>query len=139
MQMENDVLEAVIANCEFSDIDARIEKEYGEQWEQMNNMAAMYGMDMEFYASMNGMSSVEEFQEAFKEQVSNTIKVELVMDAIAEKENLTLSEEDYAVLAKEFGVEDISSLTESYTQEMVDQAALQIKVLNFLTSNAVAK
>lgn len=139
MQMENDVLEAVIANCEFSDIDARIEKEYGEQWEQMNNMAAMYGMDMEFYASMNGMSSVEEFQEAFKEQVSNTIKVELVMDAIAEKENLTLSEEDYAVLAKEFGIEDISSLTESYTQEMVDQAALQIKVLNFLTSNAVAK
>ena len=61
------------------------------------------------------------------------------MDAIAEKENLTLSEEDYAVLAKEFGIEDISSLTESYTQEMVDQAALQIKVLNFLTSNAVAK
>lgn len=139
MQMENDVLEAVIANCQFSDIDARIEKDYNEQWEQLNNQAAMYGMDIEFYAAMNGMSSVEEFQEVFKEQVSNTIKLELVMDAIAEKENLTVSEEDYAVLAKEYGMEDTSILVENYGQETVDRAALQMKVLNFLTSNAVAK
>lgn len=139
MQMENDILEAVIANCEFSDIDARIEKEYNEQWEQLNNQAAMYGMDMEFYATMNGMSSVEEFQEAYKEQVGNSIKVELVMDAIAEKENLTVSEEDYTALAEEFGVEDVNVLVENYGQEMVDLAALQTKVMNFLTSNAVAK
>ncbi len=139
MQMENDILEAVIANCEFSDIDARIEKEYSEQWEQLNNQAAMYGMDMEFYAAMNGMSSVEEFQEAYKEQVGNSIKVELVMDAIAEKENLTVSEEDYTALAEEFGVEDVNVLVENYGQEMVDLAALQTKVMNFLTSNAVAK
>ncbi len=139
MQMENDVLEAVIANCEFSNIDTRIEGEYNEQWEQLNNQAAMYGMDMEFYAAMNGMSSVEEFQEMFKEQVSNTIKLELVMNAIAEKENLTVSQEDYTALAKEYGMEDTSILVENYGQEMVDQAALQMKVLNFLTSSAVAK
>ena len=139
MQMENDVLEGVIANCQFSDIDARIEKDYNEQWEQMTNMAAMYGMDMEMYAAMNGMSSVEEFQEMFKEQVSNSVKLELALKAIAEKEKFTLEDADYDVLAKAQGLEDVSTLVEQAGQEMVDEAALQIKVLNFLTSKAVAK
>ena len=139
MQMENDVLEAVIANCKFSDIDARVEKDFNEQWEQMNNMVVMYGMDMEFYAAMNGAASVDDFKEMFKEQVSNTVKLDLVFKAIAEKEGLTLEEADYDKLAEMQGVEDISTLVEQAGQEMVDEAALQIKVLDFLTSKAVAK
>ncbi len=139
MQMENDVLEAMIANCQFSDIDARVEKDYKEQWEQMTNMAAIYGMDMEMYAAMNGMASVEEFQELFKQQVSDSVKLQLAFEAIAEKENITLEDGDYDVLAKAQGLEDVSSLVEQVGQETVDEAALQIKVLNFLTSKAVAK
>jgi len=42
-------------------------------------------------------------------------------------------------LAKAQGLEDVSTLVEQAGQEMVDEAALQIKVLNFLTSKAVAK
>ena len=139
MQMENDVLEAVISNCQFSDIDARVEKTFDEQWEQMNNMVVMYGMDMEFYAAMNGAASVDDFKEMFKEQVTNTVKLELVFQAIAEKEGLTLEDADYDKLAEMQGVEDINTLVEQAGQEMVDEAALQIKVLDFLTSKAVAK
>lgn len=137
IQKQNDVLEAVISNCQFSDIDARVEQEFQDQWEQVNNMAAIYGMDIEMYAAMSGATSVDEFQEMVKEDVSNGIKLELMMNAVAEAEGITLTDQDYAELAESNGAESADELIEQYGAEMVDEAALQIKVMNFLTDNAV--
>ena len=137
IQKQNDVLEAVISNCQFSDIDARVEQEFQDQWEQINNMAAIYGMDIEMYAAMSGATSVDEFQEMVKEDVSNGIKLELMMNAVAEAEGITLTDQDYAELAESNGAESADELIEQYGAEMVDEAALQIKVMNFLTDNAV--
>ncbi len=136
-QMQNDVLEAVIANCQFSDIDARAEKEFEEEWAIMNNMAAIYGIDIEMYAAMYGASSVDEYKELVKEDVTNGIKLELMMNAVAEAENITLTDADYAELAESNGVDSADVLVEQFGQEAVDQAALQTKVMNFLTDNAV--
>ena len=131
------MLEAVISNCQLSDIDARVEQEFQDQWEQINNMAAIYGMDIEMYAAMSGATSVDEFQEMVKEDVSNGIKLELMMNAVAEAEGITLTDQDYAELAESNGAESADELIEQYGAEMVDEAALQIKVMNFLTDNAV--
>ena len=127
----------MISNCQFSDIDARVEQEFQDQWEQVNNMAAIYGMDIEMYAAMSGATSVDEFQEMVKEDVSNGIKLELMMNAVAEAEGITLTDQDYAELAESNGAESADELIEQYGAEMVDEAALQIKVMNFLTDNAV--
>ena len=137
IQKQNDVLEAVISNCQFSNIDARVEKEFEEQWEQINNMAAIYGVEIEMYAAMYGASSVDDFEEMVKEDVSNGIKLELMMNAVADAEGITLTDQDYAELAESNGAESVDELVEQYGQDMVDEAALQIKVMNFLTDNAV--
>lgn len=137
IQKQNDVLEAVISNCQFSNIDARVEKEFEEQWEQINNMAAIYGVEIEMYAAMYGASSVDDFEEMVKEDVSNGIKLELMMNAVADAEGITLTDQDYADLAESNGAESVDDLVEQYGQDMVDEAALQIKVMNFLTDNAV--
>ena len=100
-------------------------------------MAAIYGMDIEMYAAMSGATSVDEFQEMVKEDVSNGIKLELMMNAVAEAEGITLTDQDYAELAESNGAESADELIEQYGAEMVDEAALQIKVMNFLTDNAV--
>ena len=67
-----------------------------------------------------------------------TIKQQLLIDAVAEKEGLIVEDADRESLAENYGT-DLKTLQDTYGEDMVDQTALIYKVVEFIGSNAVVK
>lgn len=138
MEQQNAALMAALENCEFQDTDAYVEAQFNEQYEQLSNMAAMSGIAMADYAAMYGMDE-EGFKSYLKSNTEVSVQISLMTEAIAEKEQLTITEEDYQEVAEMNYAENIEDLVAAYGQEQVDASAMNIRVIKFLVENAVIK
>lgn len=102
--------------------------------------AEAYGMEYEeFIESFLGMTA-EEFDSEAQAAVKQNMQQELYMRAIAENENIELSEEEYKTgcdeLAARYGYESGDDLVAAYDEDTVRFSVLQEKVMDFLRENA---
>jgi len=68
-----------------------------------------------------------------------TVKEEMILYFIAERENLAFTDEEYKAhaeeMVKEYGCDDIEELEEIYTKELVERNLYWEKVKDFLYDN----
>ena len=100
-------------------------------------MVSMYGMELADYVSMFGMTE-EQFQEDLLKSAEISIKQQLLVKAIAEKEGFQIEEADREIVAEQYGM-DVKTLQDTYGEEAVDTTAMMYKVVNFLKDNADVK
>ena len=136
-QVEDDAFAAAVDNSEYSLNEAAVEQQYNNQLTYFENMFSSYGFTMESYAEMIGQTE-DEFKETLHTAAENAIKQQLLIDAVAEKEGLTVEDADRESLAENYGT-DLKTLQDTYSEDMVDQTALIYKVVEFIGSNAVVK
>ena len=107
---------------------------------EQEGYAQQYGFDMENYVSMYGMT-LEEFEESCRENAIYQIKVPLVQFAIAEKEGLEVTDEDYQNLASQlmvnYGYSDLASFEDAYDKEIIKKMVLAELAVNVVMDNAV--
>lgn len=108
-------------------------------------MAAGYGMELEeFVQGMYGLD-METFNNIIGENAESQLKTELLWHYIAEKENITASEEDYLAIVQEYmeyyGYSDMTSFVNAFGVDNVEAQgyadALFQNVLDFCYENAV--
>ena len=136
-QVEDDAFAAAVDNSEYSLNEAAVEQQYNNQLTYYENMVSSYGFTMESYAEMIGQTE-DEFKETLHTAAENAIKQQLLIDAVAEKEGLTVEDADCESLAENYGT-DLKTIQDTYGEDMVDQTALIYKVVEFIGSNAVVK
>ena len=136
-QVEDDAFAAAVDTSEYSLNEAAVEQQYNNQLTYYENMFSSYGFTMESYAEMIGQTE-DEFKETLHTAAENAIKQQLLIDAVAEKEGLTVEDADRESLAENYGT-DLKTLQDTYGEDMVDQTALIYKVVEFIGSNAVVK
>ena len=68
--------------------------------------------------------------------IEKRLKVTLTAEAIAKAENLEVDDDSRLEVAKVYGLENIEDLVARYGQEAVDEAARNVKVMDFLLANA---
>lgn len=102
--------------------------------------AEAYGMEYaDFLESFLGMT-----EDAFEAQVDASVKQsltqELLLKAIAETENLEISDEEFAAgcekYAEEYGFETKEEFLDTYDEKIVRLSLLQDKVMEFVQDNA---
>lgn len=100
--------------------------------------AVSFNMEMEeFLASYGGVSSIEELIETNAESNKETATYYLIIQAIAEDADITVSDADIAAYFKEnMGSEDYSEQEEQYGLPYIKQVTLCEKVLDYLAENA---
>ena len=113
--------------------EAELMKEYYQEY------AAEYGMEFaDFLASFLGMTE-EQFEAQAVVYAQSAMAQELLMNAIAEKEQLELTDEEYAQEGKDFaakyGYESLEDLEAAYGKDGVRYAIQQDKVMEFLREN----
>lgn len=118
-------------------LDARV-KEYKEQMEEM--LSEYYGMTMEDYlTAMN--TTQEEFDTQVVEYMQKDLEMEMILSAIAKKENIELDEEGYQEyvdsVVSSGGYEDADTLMEEYGEDYVKNVYLNNKAMELVSENAV--
>jgi len=103
---------------------------------------AEYDETNAYYAEMFGMdvSEFELSEEDTKEAVLEMVNSKMVITTIAEKEKLSVSDEEYEAYAQEnfeaYGYESIADFETAFTKEGIIEELLTTKVMNFLVENA---
>jgi trigger factor len=135
---ENAVLETVLADSEFAELPADKVAENRETYAAwLDQMASSYDMDGQAYVEMYGRdyeSTLDEYAEEYTKRL-------LVIQAIAEQEGMTLTDEELDARMEEYAesngvtVEDL--LTDDLTKEDYRQSFLYDDVMDYLVENAV--
>lgn len=136
-QIESDALLAAIENSEYDISQEAIDELFNNQLDYYTSMVQAYGMTLEDYVTMFGMTE-DQFKEEIKNSAELAIKQQLLSQAIAEAEGLTVEDADRQPIADQYGM-DIKTLQDTYGAEAVDEQAMMIKVRDFIKENAVVK
>ncbi len=89
----NDAIEQAVKNATFVIPDAMIEEEIDKQISQFSNNIKRQGLELEQYFQFTG-TNLEEFKENFREGAVAQIGGRLVLEAVANQENIEISQEE---------------------------------------------
>ncbi|MBO5461234.1 MAG: trigger factor [Ruminococcus sp.] len=137
--MQDAVAQALLEQIEVKSLpEDQVTEQYDEVVAYYEQYASMYGVDMtDFVIGYMGMESLEAFEEQAQASAEDTVKTILAMELIAEKQKLTVTEEDILELAELYGYEDSASFIEQYGEELINQSVIYDKVTEYLVEECI--
>lgn len=129
--------------CEFKDApEAMVTRMNNTLTANLSSYADMYGMDLGTYVSAMYGGTAEDYETTLLEQSKMMAQYYLMMQAIADRENLNVSdeelEEELAQEAEDYGYETVEEYKELVDAEAFREYLMTQKVLAFLAENTVA-
>ena len=140
----NAVMSIIEEGTEFKDAPAGMVNRMNETLtNNINAYAGMYGMDIGTYVANAYGGEAENYEQTLLEQAQFMSQRYIMMQAIADKENLTVSDEDVdaqmAAEAESYGYENAEEYKKAVDVEAYREYLMTQKVLSFLSDNAVVK
>lgn len=142
-EMQTEILTALMEQVEIISLP---QEEVDKNVEQLDGyyrqMAAMYGVEFEeFLTSYMGMTE-EQFTKKATTSAEDYVAQGMALELIAEKEKLTVTEDEYqekvAEMAKEYGYEDDTlAFVEAYGEDLIRKTLTEEKVLEFLVEKCI--
>ena len=131
----NSLIGAVIENSTFDINPEAIEYEAQKMMQSSQMSLAQYGIDLDSYLSMTGMTN-EEYEKQMRTNGEEYAKMKMLVKEIAAKEGMEeLTEADYKAIEKQYGYSK-QMLVQMAGEEAVDFETLYLKVSDFLLENA---
>lgn len=138
--VENDILKAVVDDSQIEPSQEAIDANYNNYLVNYTNQAAMYGIDLNTFTSAFYGVDENTFKENYVKNIAKSaVEQRLVFHAIAEKEGITISDEDRDKLASDMGYENKDKMVESAGAYAVDDYLISTKTMKFLVDSAVIK
>ncbi|MEL4105959.1 trigger factor [Oscillospiraceae bacterium WX1] len=138
---ENALMAKMAESVEAEIPDAMVEEHLDGSVQNMTRQLAAYGMDINSYASMMGMTP-ESFRDSMRASAVHQIKTTLGLEKIAELENITATDADieafYEDLAKKYKVEP-SVVKESVPRETVEHEVMLEAASKIVCSHATVE
>lgn len=135
--------EKVAAECEFKDApEAMVTRMNNTLTSNLSSYASTYGVDLGTYVSAMYGGTAEEYETTLLEQSKMMAQHYLMMQAIADREGLSVSdeelEEQLSQEAQDYGYETVEEYKSLVDVEAFREYLMTQKVLAFLGENAVA-
>lgn len=139
-QLENDILKTVVENCQIEPNQEAIDANYNNYLFNFTSQATAYGVDLNTLTSVFYGMDEQTFKENYVKTIAKSaVEQRLVFQAIAEKEGITITDEDRDNLAKEMGYESTDKMKETAGEYAVDDYLISTKTMKFLVDHAVIK
>lgn len=137
---QNAIFEKLHETCKVTFPDGLLEQRIQEYMDQFTqNLQTNYNMELADYLSSMGTTE-EEFNEQVKQYIEESLTNQLILEAIAKKENVEVDEEGYADykndVVADFGFESEDALVEQYGEDYIKNAYLSDKTMDFVIENA---
>ncbi len=118
--------------------DGEIETQINEMMAYYEQMAASQEITLEEYLANYNMT-VESFTADMRARCEETVKQQIIKEALAEAENLTLSDEEYsagvAKYAQDYGFSDVTTFEEQFGVETIKESLMAEKIMAMLEAN----
>ncbi|MCR5702669.1 MAG: FKBP-type peptidyl-prolyl cis-trans isomerase [Lachnospiraceae bacterium] len=131
-----EILQEVIDNSEFGSYSKELYKKCQEEYDANNeNMASMYGMELKDYEEMMGIDDKTK-----KTDIEGIIHEKQVVEAIAKKEGLEISDKEVKEFAEQsyadYECESADAFIKEYGEDSIKEYLLMDKLCNFVYDNA---
>ena len=138
VQVENDLVDQVIATLEGEIPEAMYESRMDDMVRDFEYRLSQQGLKLEMYLQYMGQT-LETFRASYKEQAEKQVKIRLALEAIAAKETLEASDEDFNAEVKR--IADQYKMEEDKVRELVDEKAVKAdlavnKAIDFIKEKA---
>lgn len=141
-KMSNEVIDKVSELVEIDIPDSMVEYQLDRQIQELETQLSYQGWSLQNFAEMSGQS-VEEIRNSRKDDAKKIVKSSLVIEKIADLENIEATEEDLDVELEKFA--SMYGLELSKVKEMLGEAELESfkdrivneKTIDFLLDKAV--
>lgn len=139
-ELRNNAWNAVLENAEIKKYpEKRLEEKQKTIEEQFKKLIEQsYGLSYEDYLKQSGQSE-DDFKKQVKEMSKESLKPALVAELIAKEEGLEISDKEMKkemkTFAKENGYPDVDTLVELNGEDMVKEAILQNKIMEWVADN----
>ena len=140
-QFENDVIEKVVEDSKVDIPDAMIASQTDDMLRDMEMRLSMQGLKMSDYLMYTGQTE-EHLRASYKDQATDRVKGQLVLEAVRDKENIEATEEEVdAEIAKtaeqrKKSLEDYKAQMSDSSKEYFKSMTTMKKVIDFLKSKA---
>ncbi len=140
-EFENNVVEAVCENAEIDIPQCMIDNRIEQLIKDFSYRLSSQGLNMEQYMQITG-SNFDTFKEQFKDQASAQVKSSLVLEKIAQLENVEVTDEDVEkelqTMAEMYGMEldKVKTLIGDNEKESIKEDLKMRKTVELLASEA---
>lgn len=129
-EYEEAVINAAVANAKIDIPEVMINREIDGMLKDLETRLQYQGLDIQTYYQFTNTSE-ESFRQQMKEVATNKVKTEIVMDKIAEVENITATEEEVKAKAKEmaemyYGASEADKTAELLVNSQKEYLQLQV-------------
>ncbi len=105
------------------------EKEYSKEY--IEKSAMQYGMTTEDFVKLIGVESVDRYLESMNDEIKQTVKAYITVQAICEKDGIEVTDEDIVEYFKEFyGTEDYKPFENVYGKPYLKLSVLREKMID---------
>lgn len=137
----NKVVEATtVTGYDEKEVDKLIDQEFNSFKETAESYKS-YGYSYEDVLASNGYSSEDELKEGITEYVKNYLNQVMVLYCIADKENITVTNDEVDTMVKEYmtnySVETEEEVYDYFGEDYFEVSILSDKIMDFLMENAV--
>lgn len=144
-EYEEAVVNAAVANAKIDIPEVMINREIDGMLKDLETRLQYQGLDIQTYYQFTNTSE-ESFRQQMKEVATNKVKTEVVMDKIAEVENITATEEEVKAKAKQmaemyYGASEADKTAELLVNSQKEYLQLQVtteKVKDMLVESSKA-
>ncbi|MBR6778996.1 MAG: trigger factor [Clostridia bacterium] len=140
LEVENDMLDKVIDDTEFTAPATMVEEETKRQMNGMRAQMQYQGITLEDYAKYVG-KTMEELEQEVKNNSARNVKARLVLEKLIKSENLDITEKDidekFEEMAKNTG-KSLEEFKKQVNNDMVNRIANELlmkKLIAFLREN----
>ncbi|HIW84056.1 MAG TPA: trigger factor [Candidatus Dorea gallistercoris] len=140
--LEQNAWQAVLENTEVKEYPEGEVEEFADSLiQQYKEAAEYYQMDYETFIEEQMGYATEDFEAEVEAVAQESVKDEMAVEAIADKENIELTDEAYeeqlGILAENYGYEDGDAMKEAFDEEELRSAALKNLVMEFVKDNCI--
>ncbi|MBE6692733.1 MAG: trigger factor [Ruminococcaceae bacterium] len=140
-KLENDLIDALIANTQVEVPACMIDQEVDAQVRDYEYRLSSQGISIDMYFQYTGMT-MEQLRESLKTDAEKQVKVRLALGKVAKTEKIKALKKDleaeYKKIATGYNV-DIETVKSSIPEENISEDIVLRKAIDFIKENAVIK
>ncbi len=124
-------------NAEMEIADEMIQEEKNRMMDNTKRQAQQYGIDLDTYLQLTGMDK-EAFEKKLSEDAEKSIRYNLTINAIAEKEEIEVSKEEIDKKVKALADQhnmDVEQVRSQVSDSAIEQEVIMRKTIDFLVDS----